>query len=126
MIALRVTLEEIIFWILEKEPVDCAAEGSVRPHDPVERYLGLVSHSLQVIADCVDSLTEGMAVWEEDQRVGPCSMSDPFPLGEMKVRSRKRGEVAPKLRLHFQIKRKRPRYDRRRAGLSAVWPAMAF
>ena len=124
--ALRVTLEEIIFWILEEEPVDCAAEGSVRPHDPVERYLGLVSHSLQVIADCIDSLTEGMTVWEEDQSVGPCSMSDPFPLGEMKVRNRKRGEVAPKLQLHFQIQRKRPRYDRRRAGLSAVWPAMAF
>ena len=126
VIALRVALEEIILWVLEEEPVDCAAESTVRPHDSVERNLGLVSHSLQVIADCVDSLTEGMAVWEEDQRVGPCSMSDPFPLGEMKVRSRKRGEVAPKLRLHFQIKRKRPRYDRRRAGLSAVWPAMAF
>ena len=37
MITLRVTLEEIIFWILEEEPVDWAAEGSVRLHDPVER-----------------------------------------------------------------------------------------
>ena len=126
VIAPRVALEEIILWVLEEEPVDCAAESTVRPHDSVERNLGLVSHSLQVIADCVDSLTEGMAVWEEDQRVGPCSMSDPFPLGEMKVRNRKRGEVAPKLRLHFQIKRKRLCYDRRRTGLSAVWPAMAF
>ena len=126
MIALRVALEEIILWVLEEEPVDCAAESTVRPHDSVERNLGLVSHSLQVIADCIDSLTEGMTVGEEDQSVGPCSMSDPFPLGEVKVRSRKRGEIASELQLHFQIKRKRPRYDRRRAGLSAVWPAMAF
>ena len=35
VIALRVALEEIILWVLEKEPVDCAAEGNVRPHDPV-------------------------------------------------------------------------------------------
>ena len=126
MIALRVALEEIILWVLEEEPVDCAAESTVRPHDSVERNLGLVSHSLQVIADCIDSLTEGMTVWEEDQSVGPCSMSDPFPLGEMKVRSRKRGEIAPKLRLRFQNKRKRPRYDRRRAGSSAFWPATVF
>ena len=91
VIAPRVALEEIILWVLEEEPVDCAAEGTVRPHDPVERYLGLVSHSLQVIADCIDSLTEGMAVWEEDKSVGLRSMPDPLPLGEMKVRSRKRG-----------------------------------
>ena len=87
VIALRVALEEIILWVLEEEPVDCAAESTVRPHDSVERNLGLVSHSLQVIADCVDSLTERMAVWKEDQRVGPCFMSDSFPLGEMKVRT---------------------------------------
>ena len=35
VIAPRVALEEIILWVLEKEPVDCAAEGNVRPHDPV-------------------------------------------------------------------------------------------
>ena len=109
VIAPRVALEEIILWVLEKEPVDCAAESTVRPHDSVERNFGLVSHGLQVIADCVDSLTEGMAVWEEDKSVGLRSMPDSFPFGEMKVRSRKRGEIAPKLRLHFQIKRKRLR-----------------
>ena len=94
MIALRVTLEEIILWVLEEEPVDCAAESTVRPHDSVERNLGLVSHSLQVIADSIDSLTEGMAVWEEDKSVGLRSMPDPFPLGEMKVSSHKRGEIS--------------------------------
>ena len=103
MIAPRVALEEIILWILEKEPVDCAAEGSVRPHDPVERYLGLVSHSFQVIADCINSLTEGMAVGEEDKSVGFCLVPEPLQLGEMQVRSRKRGEIASKLRLHFQL-----------------------
>ena len=95
MIALRVALEEIILWVLEEEPVDCATESTVRPLDSVERSLGLVSHSLQVIADCIDSLTEGMAVWEEDKSVGLRSMPDSFPFGEMKVRSRKRGEVTP-------------------------------
>ena len=110
MIAPRVALEEIILWVLEKEPVHCAAEGNVCPHDPVG----------------INSLAEGMTVWEQDQSVGPCSMSDLFPLGEVKVRSCKRGEIAPKLRLHFQNKRKRPRYYRRRAGSSAFWPAMVF
>ena len=62
----------------------------MRPHYPVERYLGLVSHSFQVIADCIDNLAEGMAVWEGDESVGLRPMSDPFPLGEMKVNSRKR------------------------------------
>ncbi len=50
VIAPRVALEEIILWALEKEPVDCAAEGNVRPHDPVG----------------INSLAEGMIVWEED------------------------------------------------------------
>ena len=46
-----------------------------------------------------------MAIREEYKSVGVRSMPDPFPLGDMKVSSRKRGEFAPNLQLHFQTKR---------------------
>ena len=100
MILSRVALEEILFGVLEPPAIHRAPELAVPPDNLVEAAARFVLDRIQIRADVLDRLAEGVAVRETDQRECPGAVSDTLPARKFPMSMREGGEVL--YGAHFQ------------------------
>ena len=89
----RVTLEEILLRVLEPPAIHRAPELAVPPDNLVEAAARFVLDRIQIRADVLDRLAEGVAVRETDQRECPGAVSDTLPARKFPMCMREGSEV---------------------------------
>ena len=89
----RVVLKEVLLGVLEPPAIHRAAELTVPPDNFVEAAACLVLDRIQIRADVLDCLAEGVAVRETDQRESPGAVSDTLPARKFPMCMREGSEV---------------------------------
>ena len=124
VVLLRVALKEVLLGVLEPPAIHRAPELAVPPDNLVEAAARFVLDRIQIRADVLDRLAEGVAVWETDQRECPGAVSDTLPARKFPMCVREGSEVL--YGAHFRKVREWPSFYSSRAALRWFSAAALF